>query len=117
VDSTAFDIKVQPKRQQIMVFDVSPADATLRFEIKTEGQVGPDFVGVGSRERRNLDEAFDLTPQMASGFPDEFDADRRSGGIGAYVWWLPGQQMVSAREAARLTPEERRRLKALGYIQ
>lgn len=115
-DSTSMRIEVSPKRQQIILFDTEPPDARIQFAVTAEGGQGfaPVFTGTGTKP---LGEGFALTRGEALGAPKAFDEFRSTGRTGAFVWWLPGREIGGPRETTTLSPEERQRLRALGYIQ
>ncbi len=115
-DSTSLHLEVVPKLQQVVLFDTEPQDADVRFDIRTSG-APPEDAYVGRRGTRPIDRQFDLTNKDALGCPDAFDLNRLARRRGVYIWWLPGMRATAAGESATLTPEERNRLKALGYIQ
>jgi hypothetical protein len=116
-DMTAFHFEIRPWQQQIVLFDTEPAKARIRFDIRGSGKEVGDMVYTGIRGTAPLGEAFTLDRDTAFGTPEAFDANRRAGVPGVYVWWLPGGEATGARETTELTPEEIKRLKALGYIQ
>jgi hypothetical protein len=115
-DSTSLHLEVVPKLQQVVIFDTEPQDAVARFDIRISG-APPEDAYVGRRGTRPIDRQFDLTNKDALGCPDAFDLNRLARRPGVYIWWLPGMRATAAGESATLTPEERNRLKALGYIQ
>jgi arylsulfatase A-like enzyme len=115
-DSTYFRIEVRPKRQQVFLFDTEPGDARVMFEIVSDG-AGPATVYTGRNATTAVDDAFVLDSGAATGLPEVFDENRRSGSPGVYVWWLRGKAPTGVSESAILTPEEKKRLRALGYIQ
>jgi hypothetical protein len=116
-DSTSFHLEVSPKGQQVVLFTTDPADAEVRFEIEAQGEAGSGPVHTGGGGTEPMGQVFAMTPGQALGIPDAFDEFRSSGRPGACVWWLPGKHTVQSRETTTLSPEERKRLKALGYIQ
>jgi arylsulfatase A-like enzyme len=116
-DSTAFQFDIRPAHQQIVLFDTQPAKARVRFNIKGSGEEIGDVVYTGIRDTAPLGKAFTLDREGAFGTPEIFDVNRRGGVPGVYVWWLPGGEVTKPRETTELTPEEIKRLKALGYIQ
>jgi choline-sulfatase len=115
-DSTSFHVEVSPKGQQIVLFTTEPTGAEVHFEFEAGKAVSEGQIHTGSGDTRPLGRAFTMTPGEALGIPEAFDGLRTSGAIGACLWWLPGRRAVKSRETA-LSPEERKRLKALGYIQ
>jgi choline-sulfatase len=68
---------------------------TIRFRVKASVEGQPQFTLARKLTRgRNL-----------------------SGEPGVFIWWLPGDPAIPARPVSELTPGERQKLKALGYIQ
>ena len=110
-------IEAKPRVQQIFLFDTEPEDADIRFNVRISGDDAPQVIHIAGRNTAPAGTAFDLTAKDAFGIPDGFGENRESRRAGVHVWWLPGKEMEKAHEASRLTPEERARLKALGYIQ
>jgi arylsulfatase A-like enzyme len=116
-DSSSFHVKANPKGQQIILFTAEPEDAVIRIEVDVEGEGVSDLISAGSAGIYSAGDVFALSRDEALGLPDAFDEYRRSKTAGACVWWLPGRPAREAGETTRLSPEERQRLKALGYIQ
>ncbi len=110
-DSTCFKVEVKPKTQQIVLFDVEPQGASVNFEVTGDG---PIYVG---RDGKQTAKSFTLASREAIGLPRNFDSSRQSATPSAYIWWLPGKKYLQGKAATKLTPEEIKRLKALGYIQ
>jgi len=110
-DSTYFEVDVSPKQQQIIHFDTAPHDAEVSFEVMSNT---PTYVGAkGTRHEKS----FSLMRSDALGLPQIFDENRSSWSPGTYIWWLPGGESIMRKSTTKLTPEEIKRLKALGYIQ
>jgi arylsulfatase A-like enzyme len=116
-DSASFHLITEPKLQQVLIFDTEPEGARIRLDIRVTGPGASDGVYAGAQDTKPIGRTFELTTQEALGCPDAFDLRRRARQAGAYVWWLPGGRIIAAGESSRLTPEEKKRLKALGYIQ
>jgi arylsulfatase A-like enzyme len=115
-DSSSFHVSVVPLKQQILLFDIDPQDAGIRVKI-AGGREVTAAVQSGVGEALPMDTALRLTPDRAMGLPEAFDAGRTLEEEGAYLWWLPGGKTGKAAPATELTPEEKQRLRALGYIQ
>jgi choline-sulfatase len=122
-----FDIVVSPDRRSmratgatpdlnLLVFDTEPADAELEIVTEARGTATPK-VYVGRRAERQPGEWFRVTSRAASGPPYAFEQCRETHTPAAFVWWAPGQKIYTSPVPANLTPEEERRLRALGYIQ
>jgi hypothetical protein len=116
-DSASFHVEVSPKGQQIILFTAEPEDAAITFKIEVEGEGISDLISAGSAGTYSAGDMFTLTRDEALGLPEAFDEERRTKTAGACLWWLPGRSTMEAGETTRLSPEERQRLKALGYIQ
>jgi arylsulfatase A-like enzyme len=115
-DSTGFRIEVVPLKQQIVFFDIDPADAAI--QVRMAG--GPDVQAVvhsGAGGVIQMGATFILEPDHAMGLPQTFDPNRAMATPGAYVWWLPGGGTGVTTRSSELTPDEKQRLRALGYIQ
>ena len=63
------------------------------------------------------DPANRLDPESSRGLPQTFQQFRESSQPGVFVWWSPGDAIGKPGKEVTLTPEETRRLRALGYIQ
>jgi choline-sulfatase len=112
-DSSGFHAEVVPFEQQILLFDVGPENTAIRLKI-AGGSASVIHSGV---EELPMDAGLRLTTDRAMGLPKAFEARRIQASPGAYVWWLPGGAAGAKARSADLTPEEKQRLKALGYIQ
>ena len=116
-DSTRFEIEACPQRPRFVWFDTKVPGSRVRIEIAAEGEAVPEIVHIGQTGGAPLGEAIVLETGEASGLPQGLAAMRRSCRPGVFIWWLPGEGAKTARPATKLTDEERKRLKALGYIQ
>ncbi len=115
-DSTGFHADVVALKQQILLFDVDPEDAGIRLKIVGGPGMAP-VIHSGVGEVLPMGTGLRLTPKLAMGLPGAFDADRGRAEAGAYVWWLPGEKAGATARSTELSPEEKQRLRALGYIQ
>jgi arylsulfatase A-like enzyme len=116
-DSTGFALEVRPAQQQIVLFDVAPRGARVRFEISAGGPRAPTTLFLGGGARAPLGRVVTLSNKEAAGPAPEFEAFRDDFVPGAFVWWLPGGHARRQTGTTDLTPEEVKRLKSLGYIQ
>jgi choline-sulfatase len=116
-DSTSMNILDKVRGMHIVYFDTEPHDAAIEVTITRTSGSGPTVVHVGPSGQKQLGEKLSLRPQDASGLAAAFEDKHFSGESEVYMWWLPGRALEVAREKRSLTPEEKRRLKALGYIQ
>jgi arylsulfatase A-like enzyme len=116
-DRTSFHVEVSPNGQQIILFSAEPEDAAIKFEFAVNGEAASDLVSAGGERTYPMGEVFTVTRDEAYAVPEAFGELRRSGKTGACVWWLPGRRRAEAGETTGLSPEEKQRLKALGYIQ
>ncbi len=115
-DSTYFRFEASGQDLNPLLFDTEPPLASVSFEIKVKAEPGIRWVYVGGEGRREIAKTFTLSPEAAVGVPEAYINMRKVGGTGICVWWLPGSSRVKGRKI-ELTPEQKRRLRALGYIQ
>ena len=115
-DSTSFAVETRPERVSLVHFGVTPTVVGVRIRVGTEDGKSPPNVVAGPAGTRPLGEAFVLRPDDVLGVSERFHLDRVQMASGAYVWWLPGEAMMPSKQTD-LTPEEKKRLKALGYLQ
>jgi arylsulfatase A-like enzyme len=116
-DSTSLSIRARPKGLQVLLFDTQPRDARVTFKVSAGGPNGPSAVNVGKIGGRPIGERFTLETQQAAGLPDAFGQFRTRRAAGVHIWWLPGEEMREPGERAVLSPEAKKRLRALGYVQ
>jgi arylsulfatase len=116
-DSTGFDLTARPGQQQIVHFDVDPAESRVRFNTSGTGGRVPSTIYVGARTRGPFGGTVTLSRREAMGPPEHFEAARRDFVPGAFIWWLPGENVRRSAETTDLTEEEKKRLRSLGYIQ
>ena len=116
-DGTAFELTTRPSQQQMVLFDVSPPEARVRFDIRAEGGVVPATLFMGRNTRAPFGRVATLSNAEARGLPDTYDEHHRELIPGTFIWWLPGGEIDRGAEKTDLTDEEVQRLKSLGYIQ
>ena len=116
-DSTSVRIETNPARLRMVVFDTDPPGADIETRITVQGRKSVETVHLGSSGAFPMAERKVVSVDSARGVPPEFRADSDHTHVGAYLWWLPGGSLIRHRQATRLTPEEEKRLKSLGYIQ
>jgi len=116
-DSTSLHLKAEPEDLDFILFDVSPPDAPVRFSVTADGENAPLSAKIGTSDEMLIAEGFDLTPTEAAGLPQDFELSRRKRRPGMHIWWLSGETIGQAGGTVELTPEEIKRLKALGYLQ
>ena len=116
-DSTAFELEASVGGWQMVLFDVEPGDAPVSFEIRAAGERPPASGSVGRTGTMSLGAPVTLKTEDARGLPRDFESTRLSKEQGAFVWWFPGDRTTRIGPDRGLTPEEKERLKALGYIQ
>jgi arylsulfatase A-like enzyme len=116
-DSTYMLLESQVGGAHVIHFDTRPAEAKIAFSITGKTQGISDVIRVGTSGAKTLGESFEVVPSEAYGLPDGFAHYGTSDAPAAFLWYLTGSKTVRPTEATRLTPEERKRLKALGYIQ
>jgi hypothetical protein len=115
-DSVSMDIQSSVGGPHYVLFDTQPEDAEVTFSVTSKTPGGPDSVWVGTAAMLPVDAEIGLSRQEAHGISDAFAAHRTQDGPGAFIWYLPGVR-VEKQKRATLSPEEAKRLKALGYIQ
>jgi len=116
-DGSSFDIEARLAGLQIVLFDTEPRDARITLEVNVQGKSLPGVVYTGKGGRSSLGAAVTLDLGQGLGLPETFKEFRDSARPGVHVWWLPGGAMAKAGKQMTLTPEEKKRLRALGYIQ
>jgi arylsulfatase A-like enzyme len=115
-DSTQLLVEATLSRLHLILFETVPDDAVVRFEVEGRGSSLPGHMHIGGDSRHVFGESVSTGRDEALGLPGSFSGNRDEDVAGIYAWWLPGQ---SRRESARnvdLTPEEKSRLRALGYL-
>jgi arylsulfatase A-like enzyme len=116
-DSTGFSFEAAGEDLNPLLFETEPRQSRVRFKISAAGDDIPSQAYVGLSETVPLNEEVVLAPDQAFGLPEGFRDARVSGSPGAYIWWFPGEGVAASREVQDLTPEQKKRLRALGYIQ
>jgi hypothetical protein len=116
-DSASLHIESEPEDLDLLLFEIIPADTPVRFHIESSGDAAPPYANVGDSANVPLGDTFTLRPSDAIGLPGDFEAARRTKAAGVHLWWLSGEEMAQQGRTTELTPEEIKRLKALGYIQ
>ncbi len=109
-------VESQPAGINLLSLDCIPQDAELAFRFDVEGK-GARNIFVGRNGRRAIGTTFKLNPMEATGLPEEFTNYRKSKQSGVFIWWLPGRRELRQRTSYHLSPQEKKRLKALGYVQ
>jgi choline-sulfatase len=109
-------IESTPEGLNLLIFETEPEDAEVAFTFADDlGSISAVYVGADGV--RATGKPLSLSRSDAHGLPQAFDEHRRSDLPGAFVWWLPGGRPGGSGEAVELSPDEQKRLKALGYIQ
>ena len=116
-DSTRLIVETSLSRLQLLLFETVPDDAVVRFEVDGRGPSVPADMHLGSTSRVGLAGGVSAGREGAMGLPEEFGANRGDQTAGVYAWWLPGQSHRKSASNVDLTPEEKSRLRALGYLQ
>jgi arylsulfatase A-like enzyme len=115
-DSTLIHLDAKPDGLDFVLVNTLPKDSPLRFTIKAAGEDIPGDANVGESGHLPIAGSFTLDTVEASGLPVSFQAARNSRLPGVHIWWLMGDEIVGRGSVTDLTPEEIRRLKALGYL-
>jgi arylsulfatase A-like enzyme len=113
----SMEVEAAPREIDMVVFNVSPDDGPLTFRVTAQGGDTREEVRVGLRGTRVAGTEFTMTRGDALGAPERLAECRRDRVPGVHIWWLPGEQAGPRTGEQNLTGEERKRLKALGYIQ
>ncbi|MFH1219597.1 MAG: sulfatase [Candidatus Eisenbacteria bacterium] len=116
-DSSTLNVKARPAGLQILLFDCVPQDARITVEITARGTPLPAAIYTGMQGRGTPGATIRLDPESSRGLPGTFQQFRASSQPGAFVWWSPGEAIGKPGKEVTLTPEETKRLRALGYIQ
>jgi hypothetical protein len=116
-DSTSFQFRTHVARLRMIVFDTEPPGSDIEVRMTAQGPKSLEAFYLGESGVIPLAESAVVTISSARGVPERFRADSDFFQIGAYLWWLPGESLIQPREATKLTPEEEKRLRSLGYIQ
>jgi len=116
-DSTAFTVEAQVGGVHVVHFETEPRNAGLEIEIEAGAGAVADSVFTGATAVRPGGGVLSLRPADAHGLPVAFESHRNSSTPGVFVWWLPGSGTYRPGKVSDLSPEEKQRLKALGYIQ
>jgi arylsulfatase A-like enzyme len=116
-DSSHLMVDAALDRLQMITFETEPEGAAVNFKFEREGPAPPGDVAIGSSTRHGFGETVAIDPTSALGLPRDFSEQRERELVGAYLWWLPGEKHKASAQEVTLTPEEKRRLRALGYLQ
>ncbi len=111
-DSSMFYLKASMKQHRglaMLWFDLEPPDAQLKIRVL-------DGEGVFLGAAGGFGKEILADPSGGLGVPSKFIESRETGDRGIFVWWLPGEQLISGKKL-ELSPEEVKRLRALGYLQ
>ena len=116
-DSTGFSFEATGEDLNPLLFETEPRESRVRFKVSAAGDDIPSKAYAGPSKTIPLDEEVVLASDQAFGLPEDFRDARVSGRPGAYIWWFPGEGMAVPRQVQELSPEQKKRLRALGYIQ
>jgi choline-sulfatase len=116
-DSTYVVIESHVGGSHVIHFETDPPEGSVAFTITGNSPGISDTVWVGRAGSSRLGAKLEVRPEDAYGAPAGFQNYRTSDRPAAYIWYLGGARRAGPREATTLTPEEKKRLKALGYIQ
>lgn len=116
-DSTSCTVETEGPGTHVVLVDTEPQGVAVRFTPKNQGKVGSPIFCVGRDGEHKIGEKVTLSTLDALGPPSNFETCRRRGIPAVHVWWLPGTGLTESGEKTTLTDKEKRRLKALGYIQ
>jgi hypothetical protein len=109
-------VESTPGGVNLLMFDTEPDDAELEITISDDlGSISSAYLGKDGTVP--VGEALSLSRSDALGLSETFSEHRQSHAPGAFIWWLPGGKAAGMGETLELSPDEQKRLKALGYIQ
>jgi choline-sulfatase len=109
-------IESVPDDINLLMFETEPENVEVTFTIADDLE-SISSVHVGKDGVRSNAGPFSISRPSALGLPETFEKHRGSHVPAAFVWWLPGGRPGGTGETLELSPEEQKRLKALGYIQ
>jgi hypothetical protein len=112
----SMEVEAAPVEIDMLNFTVAPDDAPLTFRVTSKGGGTPEIL-IGAQGTQAAGAAFTLTRREAFGAPAKFRENRRKRVPSVHIWWLPGEQAALDTDDEDLTESERKRLRALGYIQ
>jgi len=116
-DSTSCTVETEGPGTHVVLVDTEPQGVAVRFAPENAGKVGSPVFYVGRTGEHEMGERVTISTVEALGPPSDFETYRRRGIPAVHVWWLPGTGLTESGEKTTLTDKEKRRLKALGYIQ
>jgi arylsulfatase A-like enzyme len=116
-DSTSFSLEARSRGLYLLLFDVVPRDAEVSLKILPRGKDAPAEAHVGLERTTPVPATLALRAQACQGLPGAFQEFRTAGRSGIFVWWLPGEEWRESGKRATLSPEQKKRLRALGYAQ
>jgi arylsulfatase A-like enzyme len=119
-DGKGFSFAAEGQDLNPLFFTADPPDTRIKFKLTASGRDGADVpseVLVGESGKMPIGEEFVLSPEQALGLSGDYRRTHISGRPAAYIWWFPGEGMDVGGETVELTPEQKKRLRALGYIQ
>jgi hypothetical protein len=109
-------VRSSPRDLNLLIFNTEPDHVDVTLTIRDElGDAESVYVGRG--EKRPTEKRFSLSRNIAFGLPEAFESAAEAQQPGGFIWWLPGERTQTQGERRDLSPEERQRLKSLGYIQ
>jgi arylsulfatase A-like enzyme len=115
-DENTLFVRSNPRDLNLLIFGTEPDDVEIRFTVRVD-QGDADSVYVGKGGSAPTEDVFRLSRSIAFGLPENFEKAAESQEPGAFIWWLPGGKVDGRAQRRDLSPEEKQRLKSLGYIQ
>jgi hypothetical protein len=116
-DGKAFSLEASGQDLNPLFFSPDPPGTRIKILVTATGEDTPAFVHVGESGTMPMGGELILSPGDAIGLPRDFRPAGVSDRPGAFIWWFPGEGPASGSEAVDLTPEQKQRLRSLGYIQ
>jgi choline-sulfatase len=115
-DGNSMRVTAETQDLNMLFFNTEPRGAELEITVTAEGEGAP-VIHAGRQASHKAGEAFSTTSSSAQGLPLAFQQSRDTRTAAAFIWWMPGDEAPASRPAATLSPEEKQRLKSLGYIR
>jgi hypothetical protein len=116
-DSTSLTVRTQSRGLRLVVFETVPAGVAVDVEAAAGGGRSPGALLAGETGTHPLSRKIALTQDEALGLPRAFQHLRKSRTPAICLWWMAGEQMRRPAAAAPMSIEDKKRLKALGYLQ
>lgn len=114
-DAKSMRVTAETQDLNSVLFNTEPRGAEIEVTVSAVGGSAP-VVCAGRQGTYKMGEVFRATNDSGQGLPQAFEQSRNARTPGAFIWWMPGDEMPAPKPTATLSPEEQKRLKSLGYI-